>query len=441
MAAESPASESGELPAIGDETLGQRLPDLPRSEIPGSDDGEDLAWLEDLGAQSSSEATADPLADEDLAWLDQIVGGETDSEPESRPPPKAAPVAESLDSAADDEDLSWLDDLSDEVQEEMADEITEHAAAEPVAETPALEDEDQADMDWVGEIATDANAEDTLVRARVPLNPSPVVDDLSWLDQIERETKGLGGVPSTSPDKERAQKIAAQKETETGSAEPVEIDDDSMGWLEGLAAKAGADEDEMTTAPEDRSEDTPGWLSGVDPEDPIDDGVEEQEIDLDASLPPGQTVPEWLQNVDDAPDADSKAAPHPEWLPDVPGEHRPSRSSDWQPENLDPPEAPAPEPVSEPAAKPSKAAAQTAELLAGAAAALEANDHDRLLAHYTKLIASGRQVPDIIASIKEALRKHPVDVSLWEKLGDAYMKDGQLQQAMDSYTKAEDLVR
>jgi cytochrome c-type biogenesis protein CcmH/NrfG len=34
-----------------------------------------------------------------------------------------------------------------------------------------------------------------------------------------------------------------------------------------------------------------------------------------------------------------------------------------------------------------------------------------------------------------------VDVSIWEALGDARMRIGHLQEALDAYTKAEELIR
>ncbi|NUM47670.1 MAG: hypothetical protein HUU38_23445, partial [Anaerolineales bacterium] len=44
--------------------------------------------------------------------------------------------------------------------------------------------------------------------------------------------------------------------------------------------------------------------------------------------------------------------------------------------------------------------------------------------------------------ITEALNtRYPVDIDLWLSLGDAYVKKNKLQDALDSYTKAEELLR
>jgi cytochrome c-type biogenesis protein CcmH/NrfG len=39
------------------------------------------------------------------------------------------------------------------------------------------------------------------------------------------------------------------------------------------------------------------------------------------------------------------------------------------------------------------------------------------------------------------LYRYPVEVSLWQLLGDAYMRANRLQDALDAYTKAEELLR
>jgi cytochrome c-type biogenesis protein CcmH/NrfG len=39
------------------------------------------------------------------------------------------------------------------------------------------------------------------------------------------------------------------------------------------------------------------------------------------------------------------------------------------------------------------------------------------------------------------LYRFPVDVNIWQSLGDAYMRANRLQDALDAYTKAEELLR
>ena len=58
-----------------------------------------------------------------------------------------------------------------------------------------------------------------------------------------------------------------------------------------------------------------------------------------------------------------------------------------------------------------------------------------------KLIKKGKLLDEIIFDLREALYRYPVEVSIHQALGDAYMRANQLQDALDAYTKAEELLR
>jgi cytochrome c-type biogenesis protein CcmH/NrfG len=59
---------------------------------------------------------------------------------------------------------------------------------------------------------------------------------------------------------------------------------------------------------------------------------------------------------------------------------------------------------------------------------------------YTKLIKKGRLLDEVIQDLREAINHRPVDVITWQTLGDAYMRANRLQDALDAYTKAEELL-
>ncbi len=63
------------------------------------------------------------------------------------------------------------------------------------------------------------------------------------------------------------------------------------------------------------------------------------------------------------------------------------------------------------------------------------------LESYGKLIKKARLLEDVIYDLREALYRYPVEVSIWQSLGDAYMRANRLQDALDAYTKAEELLR
>jgi tetratricopeptide (TPR) repeat protein len=79
--------------------------------------------------------------------------------------------------------------------------------------------------------------------------------------------------------------------------------------------------------------------------------------------------------------------------------------------------------------------------LAAAQSEMKRGDIPSALEHYERLIKKGRWLEEIIRDLREALYRYPVEVTVWQALGDAYMRENRLQEALDSYTKAEELLR
>ena len=55
---------------------------------------------------------------------------------------------------------------------------------------------------------------------------------------------------------------------------------------------------------------------------------------------------------------------------------------------------------------------------------------------YSDLINSGHLAPDVINDLEAAVLKHSEQPELLRALGDAYMRDNQLQKALDAYKQA-----
>jgi len=150
-----------------------------------------------------------------------------------------------------------------------------------------------------------------------------------------------------------------------------------------------------------------------------------------------------------------------EWLPETDAYHEraevPAESSEVEPEITQEVVAVEPEPVAEveapalvveeeePAAtQPVQAAAPSAESperLQQAQTALEKGDTGAALADYDQFIQNGELLEETIHDLRDALYRHPVDVDIWQSLGDAYMRSNRIQEALDAYTKAEELLR
>ena len=63
------------------------------------------------------------------------------------------------------------------------------------------------------------------------------------------------------------------------------------------------------------------------------------------------------------------------------------------------------------------------------------------LENYHRLINRGENLDEIIEDLREALdSQHSTDTSVWQALGDAYLRSNHLQEALDAYSKAEELL-
>jgi tetratricopeptide (TPR) repeat protein len=82
-----------------------------------------------------------------------------------------------------------------------------------------------------------------------------------------------------------------------------------------------------------------------------------------------------------------------------------------------------------------------AEVLATAQADLERGQLNEAMQEYVKLIKKGRLLDEVIHDLREAIYRFPVDIIIWQTLGDACMRANRLQEALDAYTKAEELLR
>jgi cytochrome c-type biogenesis protein CcmH/NrfG len=104
------------------------------------------------------------------------------------------------------------------------------------------------------------------------------------------------------------------------------------------------------------------------------------------------------------------------------------------------PVAPKPQPQKEPPVR-KVTGALTDPVLGQARGELSRSNVSGALDSYGRLIKKGRLLEDIIFDLREASYRYPVDVGIWQSLGDAYMRANRLQDALDAYTKAEELLR
>jgi len=85
-------------------------------------------------------------------------------------------------------------------------------------------------------------------------------------------------------------------------------------------------------------------------------------------------------------------------------------------------------------------ATEYAGLLAQARAAWRAGDADAALAHYNELIQAEAGLNDVIADLQEAAAAQPSNGALLQLLGDAYMANGMVDQAIEIFNRAMGLI-
>jgi tetratricopeptide (TPR) repeat protein len=94
-----------------------------------------------------------------------------------------------------------------------------------------------------------------------------------------------------------------------------------------------------------------------------------------------------------------------------------------------------------PARKPQPEALNVVVALNQAKGELDRGDIPAALAHYGKLIKKGKHLEETIRDLTESIYRYPVEVGIWQTLGDAYMRANRLKEALEAYNKAEELIR
>ncbi len=368
-------------------------------------------------------------------------------EPLSEIPPSEAPEGEPVKPlGAEDETLSWLENL----------ETRQGASSEePLTGTEGSSD---AVPEWLQKMAQEPEASaasDVGAQAEGPLTPpeeaapEPVLPQESFA--AESEISEGSTIEEKPPAAEEDITITTWLKTLDGSGlladvppappvvEPSVTPQEGMpDWLKGLKeqpTRPVAGEEEK---PAGAKVDLPDWLRGGEASVPAEP--------IPQPAPGGEELPDWVAE---------EAKPEEKAAPTVPEEWLPVEKTEIPPEPL----AETPPSIEEPAASitppPPQAIAakgtgvlspipqldKDAVLLSDAQALLQANHLDEAMKEYAKLIKKGRLLDEVIHDLREAIYRFPVDIIVWQSLGDAYMRANRLQDALDAYTKAEELLR
>jgi len=255
----------------------------------------------------------------------------------------------------------------------------------PVVDTKAYETEQTAPF-------TDADTEELVDQTEAEEQEIPIGPDLMV---IETATLNATITPIEHADESQEEEIAADLSTVT--------DDISVPTSEAEAVHEGEIDSERI---EDKK-DARGDISETEPE-----------------------LPDWLTGVEESRDVEEEAV----W--------QPSQVSDVREGELDISETEVAPEISE-----ELTAADLGDIedelqiaLVQARNALVQGDQDNAISQYNNLIESKQFLPEVINDLQGALTQSPTDMTLWQTLGDAYASADRLQDALDAYTKAEQLL-
>ena len=442
--------------------------------LPAADTDETGMWLRDLENEDNliEEQKAEPAADADLPdWL-----GNLDEEQPEQAPLVAEPVAQPAEEEmlASDADLpNWLDGLDEEQLDQKEEPTTESTTAMPEGEALPEPPEWLSSME-TGTSDAGSGEEVSLEEEKGPMG----VVDLNTASREElADLPGIGDL--------LAQNIIAQREAfgdfssledlndiagigpatldelrglvviEAGESAPQEAE--SPEWLRSMEARVPESDDDIDSIQKTKPEDLPSWLEGLDQQDEqepatasqdmpgwLKDEAEQEVTELEPTTPDDWKPADEAEPAQAIPPSISMEDPHPE--------PEPKQKQPPPPKPVEP--APKPEPAAPPEREPYREPVTRSRtgmtgmlsstqdpILIAAQNELTRSNIPAALEYYGKLIKKGKMLDEIIFDLREALYRYPVEVSIHQTLGDAYMRANRLQEALDSYTKAEELLR
>ncbi len=485
------------MEATSDELIDSLLDDVDLDDIP-EDPGAAVGWiyqmvdeeeLEDAAAldgeaddmllvteetELAAEADLDfDMGDDPEAWLEQMLSGDMmldiDMEPPpikpsedamfvtgdaaaaevvEAPEPETVPepelvVAESIDEWADAADFDEADEESDAVAEAESDQF----------DMADMMDDPEA---WLEQLLSNDSLMDVEMEPP-PIKPSEDAMFVTGDAQAQEPEAAVEPEPELAEDQPDELPDVA---TDIISEIP-EDDEAAVAWLEQLAARQGAALEELPTLQDrDVDLDMPDWMvqdldeltgeSDLEPaaaERPVESGAADDDIDAE--------LPDWLDDDSE----DERVVGETAWLRSLPEvnmdtwlaaeeeatlagqdeevelpDSGPLRAASTQPvpELLD-------DDLFEPVLEPSTGAYSVDE--ARLMVAREALGDGRLteaVAQFKELVAEGTGMMTIIAELEQAADAHPRMPALSQVLGDAYMRNGQLQKALVSFRTALD---
>lgn len=414
---------------------------------------ESLAWLRDL-AQDPSEADVAQMLDIDREYLgaaeaEAVAAAALPAEPPEAADPLAGLSDEEIAALqargelTGEQELAWLQRQAEKLAEARRLEAEQSAedveAAEP-AELP----------DWLEEMREEAAQEAAAA-------PEAEVEDLFEEIALEELPDWLAEPEVASAAEALAPELEALWEPETAAEVPSETGEPTPEAIEAFLQDQAAPPDALAEALDEEyerqiaGEDTePEWYAEA-------VAQVEETIEADAAMLPDEPelqeavpvdLPDWLQEPVGEGEAEAEAMP--DWLmePEAARDAEPSGPPAEQPQvppSPVPPPAPAPALVAalpdDPRFEPYRERltadpADHVSRLSLARALREYGNPRASLPHYEVLVESTELLDEVSKDLTTLAAGPEADADVHRILGDAYMRQGKLQQALDAYRTA-----
>ncbi|MGD8457548.1 MAG: tetratricopeptide repeat protein [Anaerolineales bacterium] len=449
----------------------------PPSALPTKDEGDEgLAWLEKLADTGAKDEVA-KKPESQSSNLDDLRSDVGDEEPPDWILPEATePLGEPLEAESS---MEWLTEMGQESVSEDEQEKEVTITTDWLNEISEIEDDLETEEefssapealekvdDWIKSLDQPVSSKDTIIDSEVT---SPSIEpDIESVDTI---IPGEDNVVKTDIEPAASQitggEPAFELESEEEFSTSPETFDKVDDWLKSLDQPVSGRDTNIEPGitppsfePDIETVETSitGEETSVKPDIEPDTSkfIEDEVIIEEEPELPTPNVSEWLQDFSDVkPDPDPIERPL-EWMPegeeavledavleeagtnDIVVEEEeviPTQPDEWQPATENNVQVLDEEIESTPSPK------ESPDLLEDARQAIKAHNLGEAVDAYSTLINSGKAIDETIEAIHEALRKHPVNPGLWQVLGDALMRSDRLQEALDAYSKAEDLLR
>ncbi|MHB0989079.1 MAG: tetratricopeptide repeat protein [Bellilinea sp.] len=372
----------------------------------GEDESEELAvpdWL----MESLDKEVGEKEYEASESVLEEPIAADAESAFEAE---EGVAVAGNLDETMDDDAaFAWLEALA---ARQGADEDSLQVAAEDrVDETPEWIKSEIEKHEFEPEIPVEEPKEG--VEQAAELRTFRKVSD--WVTDEAEETQ-----PEIQPQAE----IMPEQNTEPEPEAEIQIIPEKSAEIESPAELLEATAEPAAPVEDAEVEAVPEWLQDLTMESPRK---------VTGMLVNAETPPEWLKELE----SEGTELP-PEEMPDIAAE-----PTAWVAEQEEISKGGVVADTSPLHPSPSLVAmsASGSSDLYNAQAALNRQDIEGALEYYNNLISRGEALEDTIHDLRDALYRYPIDISIWQALGDAYARSNQLQEALDAYTKAEELLR